>query len=268
MKHPLSHPGDAVEAALAAAFAATGEEPRAPIRAEPRVRFWAVRRHTAIVALLCITALLSILLSAGAWLASRPPSWWASLEPTPETDATAQALERGLVNTIQRPRRHGETWIIEVRASDANAWLATRLPKWLAHEGADLERYCRDAALRFEPGRITLAARLAGPSAERIVLTSFRPRITTSGALHADDVRLGVGRLALPLALGVHRLLPELPQNSDTAQASARIVKNLTSGQPLTPTATIALDDGRRVRLLDLRVEQDRLLLTCRCDLP
>ena len=59
-----------------------------------------------------------------------------------DAEARGEAFEQALAAALTKVRPAGEEWAIAIDPADINAWLATRLPKWIAHDPglADLAR--------------------------------------------------------------------------------------------------------------------------------
>lgn len=175
------------------------------------------------------------------------PAWWNPPAPgSSRADEHARALEQGIASEFTRIRPEGERWAVRIRAEDANAWLALRLPRWLEHdrelpwpEGVEVVQV--DFAA---PDRVTLGVRR-----DRLIWTvSMKPTLQ-EGRLSLVPLGAGVGRLWLPMAIAfggeggaapVTAFVPEL----------ARPVE-----------AMLPLPDGRRVRLLDYECDSGELRL-------
>jgi len=194
----------------------------------------------------CAAAGLAV--GAGAWLAFRTPSWWSPPSARPgavsREDDRARALEQGIAAELTKVRPSGQRFAMRIRAEDANAWLALRLPQWLVHDrelpwpkGVELVQVHAGA-----PDRLTLAAKRDG------VIWSISVRaVIENGRLRLEPRGGAIGRLWIPWlgnggrddgrgALGIAALVPELAAPTD---------------------AILPLPDGRRLRLLDLEFDGD-----------
>jgi len=136
--------------------------------AEERAQAWRRVR----VAVLASGLAVSVVVGVGtliAWRISRQaPDWWRQVDASdPETVTRAESLENGIASAMHRVDRpleispggsdavasgdsggaawRSEPWSFSVSAADANAWLNTRLWKWLANRD---ERLVRPEALR------------------------------------------------------------------------------------------------------------------------
>lgn len=65
-------------------------------------------------------------------LALLPPRERAALPPDPVL--RGEAFEQALAAALTKVRPEGEEWAVAVDPADVNAWLATRLPKWIEHD--------------------------------------------------------------------------------------------------------------------------------------
>jgi hypothetical protein len=158
-----------------------------------------------------------------AWLALRPPPWWAVPAPDAGRADRGAAFEQALVSEFTRVRPTGSAWAIRIRASDMNDWLAARLPQWLASR--DLPPI-ENAQVSLGNGEIRVGM-ARGPA---VAWSAARPQ-AFGGGVRLEASAWGVGRLRLPWPG------PELVDLAGWRQ-----------GEP------IPLPDGRRVRILDLEV--------------
>src|SRR5262245_44866853 len=98
------------------------------------------RRVVALVAVLSVAVTGGLIALA---LTHITPAWWG---PAAADDAAVTALAAEVENavvrqiTAARPPASGdgpyasEPWSVSLQAKDANAWLAARLPRWLANQ--------------------------------------------------------------------------------------------------------------------------------------
>ncbi|MDX2115659.1 MAG: hypothetical protein SFZ24_08580 [Planctomycetota bacterium] len=228
----------------------------APSPAGPR------RSRVPAAACLAAIALLTLLGGAGLWLASRPPAWWSALpSERPDAPDRAAALENGALTALHTFRAPDETWTVELKQDDANAWIAHRLARWLENRalaGPETRTALSAARLSFESDRV----RAALPAAGRVITLSVRLAVSDDGALYARDVRLAVGSLPVP-AWALKRL-----SGLDEARADPALIEILAGRTPLVRPAELVLEDGRTIRLLEIRAHHGTLRLTCATRLP
>ncbi len=95
------------------------------------------------------------------WLA---PTWWAPPDAAdPRVAEAAQQIEYSLIEQAHMVRTDDETWSIRIHDRHVNAWLASRLGAWLAHDQAlDWQGGFGRPQMRSEPGWVTLAIELDG----------------------------------------------------------------------------------------------------------
>jgi len=255
-------------------------EPIEPATKGPACSVCAPKRIAQILLVLVLVALV------GAWLAQSTPSWWrppadairggavasasvgsedgtidaatsalegeTGLPPGPVSDAEerARALEQGLAAEFTRVRPAGERWAVRVRETDANAWLALRLPKWLAHdrglpwpEEIDLVQISFDA-----PDRVIVGAEREG----WIWSATLRPRLE-QGMLTLEPAGGALGRLWIPW------FTPAADRGSSASTLIASFVPEL--ARPV--EAILDLPDGRRVKLLDFECDRGEVRFLC-----
>lgn len=230
------------------------------------------------VVLVGATSVLLIVLTGLTHLA---PAWF---DPPPQDDDRARrvgdALQGAVITelTALRPtdptaRDNGlswasESWGVSLGQEEANAWLATLLPRWLANqEWGDAAQSIEVAQLRFEGAAVHLAARVRSGDATRVLSARFRPFVDAEGRLWIPAERLAVGRLPIPLdwAAGQARRAADryLPRSSSSDPRArdqvARLLSALDGRTPIARQPVIPLEDGRRVRLLTLTPRDGRL---------
>lgn len=160
-----------------------------------------------------------------ATLAMRTPAWWKPLART-DADASERAamVEQAIVAEFTRVRTEAPEWSLRMLETDANAWLATRLPAWLESRGAEVSG---PVQALFGPGWVRVGVGLP----RGIVWWQADP-IAKDGGWNLQGLRAGIGRLPLPGAW----ILPSLPLDRLGAERSIRLA------------------DGRIVRLIDLEI--------------
>lgn len=210
-----------------------------------RIRARRRAQRLALAALLALVALVAVL---WVFLTAAPP-WWQATRDTGEAARTAAAeLEQGVASEFTRVRGPGvQPWRVRLRAEDANAWLAARLPQWLQHdrslpwpEGVGMPQ------LHLDEQGATLGAERDG----RIASASWRVEPGAPGSRAARLVPEGaaVGRLPLPMA----------------AQVGSWFVPELAS--PL--LLEVRLGDGRTVRVVGAEFAPGEVVLDCETIAP
>lgn len=228
-----------------------------------------VRRVVASVAL-GVLGLGTLLLVQVWWLSGRTPSWWASaVEVGPDAPRRADALERGFSAAVHEPGRSG-AWQVDFSERDANAWLAERLPRWLGNRGVGWPEGVSTPRVRFDRERITVGVALGGPDRGRVASLSFRVIVLDSGAVLFDGAHARVGMVALPSLPGegaVRGLVESMDLDPGTTPDGERldsaIVRAIRGERPVVDEPVLRLEDGRRVRLLEVHAASGRLRLTC-----
>ena len=162
----------------------------------------------------------------------------------------AELLEQGIAAQVRKVRPDDAPWAISIEVDDVNAWLSTRLPKWIAHDTAlkDLEDATRLVLSANREG-VGVVSPL-GPFAISVVL---QPSVNDARALRRlqlQGVHAAVGRLPLPFVgewLLTRALTPALhTQVTDGVAVSFR------------------LGDGRVVELLDVETSDGKISLQFR----
>jgi hypothetical protein len=173
-------------------------------------------------------ALLGALLAAVV-LAALPPAARPMLPADPE--ARGEAFEQAMAAALTKVRAAGEEWAVAVDPADINAWLATRLPKWIAHD---------PELAALEPARTVRIAAVAGGL---VVEDSLRASGAAVLSLPVTP-SLADGRLLLDIGTARIGRLP-VPGSASALAALARDSLNRLASGP----ARIPLADRRTVEL-------------------
>jgi hypothetical protein len=192
-----------------------------------------------------------------------PPSWY---RPPDVQDAAvadlAEQVEYRLVEQTQKVRPRAEQWSLRVRENQINSWLAVRLPKWIAHQGdADWASRVGTPQVRLEPGVISVAVPLLEGALSRTVVVSAELQLT-DGTLHARLSRVALGGMSLPgerLANLLRIASPLIPRTINAREITSAL-QQLDGTNPIDPV--FRLSDGRRVRMLQLRIDDGLLEFT------
>lgn len=235
-----------------------------------RCRTLVTRRRLA-AAVIAALALLTLAVIIAFAFARPAPAWWdaAATTPGPARAATAEALERGLTAAVYDHPPDGGARTIELKAADANAWLAERLARWMENRGVRAARDLAEvrASMRAD-GTIRLAARLAPGRAGwvRWVGADLTAHITPRGepAIRLEGVTLG--RLRIPAWAGAWRLVP-ISDEAARDPDSARWLDAARRGS-ITLDGAFAVGGGRRLRLAAIGVRDGALRVTLAADPP
>jgi hypothetical protein len=251
------------------------------------LRFRRRTRRIAIAVGLSLAVAITACLLFASSLARTAPSWWRRYTLDDDLRSHATRVENAAVSQLTRARPadpawspaqdgepwRSERWSIAIREEDANAWLTGRLRNWIAGDDAlDVWPEGLDQPqVRFENGAMRLGAKLTFQKGERVVSAAIRPEFREDGSLWVRTDWVHIGRLPLPagpmLAHANSTIRDELPEGigesvSEDAEA-AGFFEMLRGDAPLSMNPTLRLDDGRAVRLLDLRLKEGRIEIDC-----
>lgn len=230
-------------------------------------RYVRVSVRSVLLGIVLSVVAVAIILAAVAFnAAAREPAWWTLAAHDPETvSRLAERVENAVVSEIHRGRADGQEWSVALSPEQANAWIADRLPKWLANASDDAVAP-PEVRVWFARDALMIAARLGDE--QRIVTATLRPYIAEDGALWARLDGVAIGRLSAPAAGSwagerLAALAPSDALGDGSASSDAdRLVAALAGRSALMDQPVIDLEDGRRVRLAAVRVEDQRLGLT------
>lgn len=222
---------------------------------------WTIRVITGVILAVTLLAL------PYATLTRATPRWWseapaaapASGARAPGAHDIAQRLENTLTTELHRGRPAHTEWTLTLTEADANAWIQSRLARWLAHRDAALARDLPEIRVRFEHGRIRLGAR----QYDRVIGCALHLNVDDRGSIRAHLRDATVGRAPLPGALARALARDAIPERLRDDPDAARVLDAVLSGAASEPNASIRLDDGRHVRIVGLRIEPGALVLTC-----
>lgn len=219
-------------------------------------------------------------------LSRQTPRWWRAIDVRdPAIIATAARVENGattqltMIRAADQQTSASPPWTIALKATDASAWLATRLRPWLESQTdlrtstgtATWPKGLEQVQVEFTGGAIIVGARVRDAHGERVVSASVRPELRDDGALWMPASWVTLGRLNLPpswvlpsgdaqSASNVHTVererLSGLPQVRELWAA-------LGGDRPAMSQAVVKIGDGRRVKILDLRADGGVLYITC-----
>jgi len=226
---------------------------------------------------------------AGFWVqAHRAPAWWASgpdERDRAQAEATGEAIEHGITRVLYSSSRPTDPdwggsdgtwrsvpWGVTLDADDANAWLATRLPKWMA-SGSDPMPWPEDASpprIAFEEGVLRLGVRLATSGGERVFSATVRPYVGVDGGLWLPAETLHVGRVPIPASWLLDRAEAErhefVPEEWADRPETRALFDIFAGERPVLYDPVFRLDGGRRVRVLGVTTEGGRVRVTCRTE--
>lgn len=220
-------------------------------------------------------------------MSRQPPSWWRSIDiADPAIIATAARVENGATTQLTMIRAADDRtsasppWTIALKATDASAWLATRLRPWLESQdgpAATWPKGLEQVQVEFDDGAIIVGARVRDKGGERVVSASVRPEFRDDGGLWMPASWVTLGRLNLPPSWVLPAGQPRAAGKSiamgsaDTATAdhltglpqARELWAALGGDRPAMVQPIVKIGDGRRVRILELRPEGGVLYVTC-----
>lgn len=247
------------------------------------VRGMSVRARQMIVAAVFVGI---VLLTAGGLvvlaMTQEEPGWWDTQATYSDTQSfiVAQNLENGIVTLLTSARPPNDSgdptkpWTVGLKSAEANAWLNTRLQKWLENQnkaGFKWPRELDEIRVEFDHQRIYVGARIRSAGQDQVLSAVLAPEFREDGSLWIPAEVVTLGRLGVPAkwVLGSASSEPIGSAVTNVPEAIAnmpqtRVVLAAFAGQnAVMREPTIRLGDGRRVRVLALQSKDGRLLITC-----
>lgn len=206
----------------------------------------------------CVTLLaLPVVVALSAWALLRSePSYWRPPDATaPRVRQAAQDVEGFVTTQTTAVRPAADPWAIELSEDQANAWLASRLPRWLANQDADprIAQTFPRVMVRFASDRIELAAEVSLGGKSQVFRAVFVPQAANEGqAVRLKLAALYAGRLRLP----VETVIGQLASRSGEDPA---VIRRALEGVEL----RLPLADKREVKVVGVELHKGRLVLVC-----
>ncbi len=158
----------------------------------------------------------------------------------------AEALERGAASALSQPRSGDGPWIVEIKEEDAAAWIAERLPSWLANRGERWPDAWTLPRVRFADGRVFIGVRGSGGR----ILGASGELAVEAGEIRIRSARVTIGLVALPARAMAGVITDELARGLIAGDRGV--------------SASTTLDDGRRVSVERVEIHDGRLRFACR----
>lgn len=202
---------------------------------------------------------------------SRSPDWWRPPSSTdPATLESARAVENGVTTVLHQQRPDDAAWTMLLTESDVNAWLAARLKNWVRNQRDDFvwPSEVKEVLIHLEPGVLRVGIEIERRGAVIICSASLTPRVDEDGSLWISATAFHIGTLPVParwaLRAAESPLREVMPTSIGDSPESGSILSALLGAGALSREPVLRLSDGRRVRIVEIRVEEGRLLVTCR----
>jgi hypothetical protein len=149
--------------------------------------------------------LVFIILVAVIVLSKRSPAWF---HPQFTTDAQMENrsanFEQGLAAQFTKVRGQDSVWAIRITETEMNEWLASRLPKWLEHQGKSPASCNNKVQVRCLEERIDIAAENSWGVGVIQITPKMQPATTgnaTLATLNMSPTSAAIGTLSIPVFL-------------------------------------------------------------------
>lgn len=210
-----------------------------------------------------LVLLAGIVLGLWRW-SSLPPTWYQPPDPHDQrVQMLAERVEYRLVEELQKIRPPRDNWTLRIRDEYLNMWLAARLPQWIEHDSAlEWPPQLGTPQLRFESAGISAAVPLQVGRSRRMLVVRVWPTINADGELCVRLDRVAMGRISVagePFAALAATLSGAAPSVMEQAHVQETL-KVLQGDRAISPIINLA--DGRRVRLVELRLGDGDVDLT------
>ena len=208
-----------------------------------------------VIVLLSIVLVLVLVAGIGYWLASLTPTWYRP--PTssdPSVVQLGETAEYRLVEEFQKIRPDESSWRLRIPEDAINAWLATRLRRWMSGRGVQWPEGVGVPQARLTSHGVTLAVPLAGLGG-RFGLFSMVP--TFGSGVMVLETSGAVGRL--PITFSGRYLRPYLHDALGEQVDSEPMFALLLNKAVVTH---LPLADDREVVINNITLEEGAIVLT------
>jgi hypothetical protein len=239
-----------------------------------------------------IIAALALGLIAGATIAAfyiylltlRTPQWFAAADSLDATPARAIEFENAVLTEFSKVRPvdaertpdqpwRSQPWAVAIDPADLNNWLRHHGPRWASHQAAanaapawpDALQTLRLTALPDYTLRIGAVVKENDLTTRFFALQAV-PEVRPDGLwLHTRKVEIGDLSLSATWVLDrARRMIRQMVPADVRALPDLETLLDAASGtRPLVSQPAIRLADGRKVLILEIRCEENRLILTC-----
>lgn len=194
------------------------------------------------------------------------PAWYRPPDPTDEhVSQIADSVENRVLEEVHKIRDESGTWTVRLRDAPLNAWLSAKLPKWLEREQqVAWPDEIGAPQIRFSESGVELAVEVLGEHRSRVIVLKTVPS-AADGRLTIALEGVDLGRMTIPGSF-IETLVRSLP----TPEGDDRTVElwdRLLAGEGV-ELGELKLTDQRRVELVDLKLGEGTLEVTCRTVRP
>ncbi len=247
------------------------------------------RRFGCMAAALGCVAVVLLVVAVVMWMARSAPSEWNEIHemiaqvPPQERIQIADALESRLGREAQGLAPEGtgsavaapppptdfrsmQQQVIERNISipmrDANIWLATKLPAWMANQKAELPAGVSDPRVWVQDGELVMSLRLSLAGYSGVMSMGVTAEMRPDGKMLVTAKRARAGRL--PISRGI--IADELKAELEKAESQAtRQLADVFEGMVFDPVwPEPGNERARQVRILDFQLHADRIDLKVR----
>ncbi len=192
-----------------------------------------------------------IILIAGliAWrIALSAPSWYHPPDAhDPAISQLADDVEYRLVEEVHRPR--SEPFTLRLREEQANAWLAARLPRWIAGRNLKWPDALGTPQVRLTEDSIELACGVRAASGSQVLVAHLKPRMEQDRLILAvTGITLGRIPMRITSADALMHLLPP-DQQSELIESELGVLLSDAMGGGAALEPIVTLSDGRLARI-------------------
>ncbi len=248
-----------------------------------------------------VTLVMALVLGLFAMVRSSP-AWWRSIDRRdPKMAELARDVENAVISILSENRpfemgasgeRVNKPWSFDLTSAQANAWLNTRLPKWVNNRAGPADesvvagasssegefRWPEEVSelqVDFSDRGIRIGARVRTSGGkddgrEHVLSATLEPQVQDNGSLWLPARSVSVGRVDIPadwIADRVEVAASEyLPAKVRTLPETQGMFRAFTGRGPIVTNALVRLDAGRQVRILKVVPRAGVLRVVCQTE--
>jgi hypothetical protein len=212
-------------------------------------------------------------------MARSSPAWWRSIDRRdPKMAQLAKDAENAIITKMSQNRppevdgpglRRSKPWSFDLTSAQANAWLNTRLPKWVNNratsdaaepEAGEVDfrwpEEISELQVDFSEAGIRIGARIHAGGGDHVLSATLEPDVQSNGSLWLPARSVSVGRISLPaewIADRAEEAAAEyLPVKVRALPETQGMFRAFAGDGPIVSNALVRLDAGRQVRILKI----------------
>ena len=154
---------------------------------------------------------------------------------------------------------------LNMTIDEANAWLTTKLGRWLANRGVKMPEHFSKPTVHVDNGALVVSALWNSPEFPKVVSATLDIEVNEDGMLRIERRSIQWGRLAVPFVF-IQEFLGQ--ETSPQRRELIEDVSRMTNGEPQDPRIPYRGDTSSRkmIRLLAIQLDEEAIDLAFRIE--